>query len=227
MICGRNLSDLMPVDGALTLALVRLASDVNPPYPCAAHFCSERYTICCRIRLLQNRLNVSPANDEKWVPGMGAIHESFSRKFLALCPHLRDDLFMGRINLQDVNTTLSGNWMGIKNARTDDRMVSVAECDARKHLVISASFFGRMLAVASLAKIAGRALQPVYRTGMGVSAWGWPWHSFVQQKYRCVDQYDCRSIRLIMAMDTKLCVNVDYVTLNWSRERLETNKNYS
>ncbi|KAI4364354.1 hypothetical protein MLD38_020458 [Melastoma candidum] len=105
MMGDRNLSNPMPIDGALTLALVRLASDVEPPYPCAAHFCSERDTRCYRIRLLQNRLNVNPANDEKWVPGMGAIHESFNRKLLALCPRHRDDLFLGGITLQDIDIT--------------------------------------------------------------------------------------------------------------------------
>ncbi|KAI4364361.1 hypothetical protein MLD38_020463 [Melastoma candidum] len=38
MMGDRNLSSPMPIDGALTLVLVRLASDVEPPYPLCGSF---------------------------------------------------------------------------------------------------------------------------------------------------------------------------------------------
>ncbi|OWM78915.1 nuclear intron maturase 3, mitochondrial [Punica granatum] len=105
MMGDRNLSDPKPVDGALTLALIRLACEVDSSHSCAAHFCGRADTILYRVRLLQNRLNVNPSNEEKWVPGLGAIHESVNRKCLPLCPLHRDDLFLGEITLQDVDLT--------------------------------------------------------------------------------------------------------------------------
>uniref|UniRef100_I1MQQ9 Domain X domain-containing protein n=1 Tax=Glycine max TaxID=3847 RepID=I1MQQ9_SOYBN len=84
MMGDRNLSDPKPVDGALSLAVVRLASD-EPPCHCIAHFCDKTTTVFYRVHLLQNRLNVSPLDKEKWVQGMGVIHESLNRKCLPLC----------------------------------------------------------------------------------------------------------------------------------------------
>lgn len=102
MMGDRNLSDPKPVDGALSLAVVRLASD-EPPCHCIAHFCDKTTTVFYRVHLLQNRLNVSPLDKEKWVQGMGVIHESLNRKCLPLCTDHVNDLYMGRITLQDID----------------------------------------------------------------------------------------------------------------------------
>ncbi|OVA15756.1 Domain X [Macleaya cordata] len=104
MMGDRNLSDPKPVDGALTMALIRLASN-EPSLYCMAHFCDITETALYRIRLLQNRLNVNPLNTEKWVPGMGAIHESLNRKCLSLCYDHMSDLNLGTISLQDIDCT--------------------------------------------------------------------------------------------------------------------------
>ena len=73
MMGDKILSDPKPVDGTLSLAMIRLASD-EPSYSCVAHFCDRKDTIVYRVRLLQNRLNVNPLDEKKWVPRMGAIH---------------------------------------------------------------------------------------------------------------------------------------------------------
>uniref|UniRef100_A0A2N9GC27 Domain X domain-containing protein n=1 Tax=Fagus sylvatica TaxID=28930 RepID=A0A2N9GC27_FAGSY len=65
MMGDQNLLDPRPVDGALSLALI------------------------------QNRLNVNPSVEEKWVSGMGAIHESLNRKCLPLCSDHINDLYTG------------------------------------------------------------------------------------------------------------------------------------
>lgn len=104
MMGDKDLSDPKPVDGTLSLAMIRLASD-EPPYYCVAHFCDKKDTIVYRLRLLQNRLNVNPLDDKKWVPGMGVIHESLNRKCLPLCPDHTHDLYMGAISLQDIDCT--------------------------------------------------------------------------------------------------------------------------
>ena len=57
-----------------------------------------------QVRLLKNRLNVNPFVD-KWVPRMGAIHESLNQKCLPLCSHHINDLYMGNITLQDIDCT--------------------------------------------------------------------------------------------------------------------------
>ena len=75
MMGDQNLSDPRPIDGALSLALTRLASD-EPSCSCISHFCCRMDTVYYRVHLLQNRLNVNPSAEDKWVPGMGAIHES-------------------------------------------------------------------------------------------------------------------------------------------------------
>lgn len=104
MMGDNNLSDPKPVDGALTLALIRLASD-ECVCGCAAHFCDRIDTILYRIRLLQNRLNVNPLDENKWVRGMGVIHESMNKKCLPLCSDHSNDLFIGKISLQDIDCT--------------------------------------------------------------------------------------------------------------------------
>ncbi|KAJ0984199.1 hypothetical protein J5N97_002555 [Dioscorea zingiberensis] len=104
MMGDRNLSDPKPVDGALCLILARLATN-EPQCYCVAHFCDRMDTTLYRVRLLQNRLNVDPLNVDKWVPGMGAIHESLNRKCLPLCSEHANNLLMGRITLQDIDCT--------------------------------------------------------------------------------------------------------------------------
>ncbi|XP_019705156.2 nuclear intron maturase 3, mitochondrial [Elaeis guineensis] len=104
MMGDKNLSDPKPVDGALSMILARLAVN-EPACSCLAHFCDRKDTVLYRIRLLQNRLHVDPWNENKWVPGMGAIHESLNKKVLSLCPEHASDLFMGRITLQDIDCT--------------------------------------------------------------------------------------------------------------------------
>jgi hypothetical protein len=105
MMGDKNLSDPRPVDGALSLALIRLASD-ELSCSCIAHFCDRKATVFYRVRLLQNRLNVNPLDEGKWVPGMGAIHESLNRKCLPLCSEHINNLYMGKITLQDIDCTL-------------------------------------------------------------------------------------------------------------------------
>ncbi|KAL1323184.1 hypothetical protein HN51_068248 [Arachis hypogaea] len=102
MMGDRNLSDPKPVDGALSLAVIRLASD-EPPTPCIAHFCDNTTRVFYRVRLLQKCLNINPLDKEKWVQGMGTIHESLDQKCLPLCADHIHDLYMGRINLQDID----------------------------------------------------------------------------------------------------------------------------
>lgn len=105
MMGDQNLSDPIPVDGALTVTLIRLAYDDDLSYCCAAHFCGGDDTMVYRIHLLQKRLNVDPLKEGKWVSGMGSIHEGVDCKCIPLCPHHRDDLLMGRITLQDMDLT--------------------------------------------------------------------------------------------------------------------------
>ncbi|XP_021282836.1 uncharacterized protein LOC110415490 [Herrania umbratica] len=100
----KNLSDPKPVDGAISLALIRLASD-EPSYSCVAHFCDRIDTTMYRVRLLQNHLNLNPLDEAQWVRGMGAIHESLNRKCLPLCADHINDLYMGKITLRDVDCT--------------------------------------------------------------------------------------------------------------------------
>ncbi|KAM6596497.1 hypothetical protein CsatA_007021 [Cannabis sativa] len=102
MMGDRNLSDPKLVDGAISLALIRLASD-EPPYSCIAHFCERTDTIVYRVRLLQKHLKVNPMDNDKWVKGMGAIHGSLNRKCLPLCPDHIHDFYMGRITFQDID----------------------------------------------------------------------------------------------------------------------------
>ncbi|CAL5356548.1 unnamed protein product [Camellia sinensis] len=104
MMGDNNLSDPKPVDGALTMALIRLASD-EPSYHCVAHFCDRTDTIVYRIRLLQNDLNLNPLDEKKWVSGMGTIHECLNRKCLHLCYDHISALYMGKLTLQDIDCT--------------------------------------------------------------------------------------------------------------------------
>lgn len=106
MMGDKNLSDPKPVDGTLTMILVRLAVD-DTSYPCLAHFCARTDTVLYRIRLLQNRLNVDPLNEKKWVQGLSAIHESLNKKCLPLCSMHASDLLLGKITLQDIDCTQS------------------------------------------------------------------------------------------------------------------------
>ncbi|GJV10542.1 nuclear intron maturase 3, mitochondrial [Tanacetum coccineum] len=76
MMGDKNLADPKPVDGALTMMLIRLASD-EPLYRCGAHFCQRSDTIVYRIRLLQKVLNLNPVNEKSWVLGMGVVHGVF------------------------------------------------------------------------------------------------------------------------------------------------------
>ncbi|KAJ9181031.1 hypothetical protein P3X46_009206 [Hevea brasiliensis] len=91
----KNLSDPKPVDGALSLALIRLASD-EPSHSCVVHFCDRTNTIVYRVRLLQNLSNVK---------GMGAIHKCVDRICLPLCSDHLNDLYTGKITLQDIDCT--------------------------------------------------------------------------------------------------------------------------
>ncbi|CAK8562265.1 unnamed protein product [Lathyrus sativus] len=104
MMGDRNLSDPKPVDGVLSLAIVRLASDESPTH-CIAHFCDKTTTVFYRVRLLQNTSNVNPLENEKWVQGMGVIHESLNQKCFPLCTDHVHDLYLGRITLQDIDCT--------------------------------------------------------------------------------------------------------------------------
>uniref|UniRef100_M8BNY4 Uncharacterized protein n=1 Tax=Aegilops tauschii TaxID=37682 RepID=M8BNY4_AEGTA len=104
MMGDKNLSDPKPVDGALTMILVRLAVD-DTSLPCLAHFCAGTETALYRIRLLQNRLNVDPLSEKKWVQGLSAIHESLNKKCLPLCSMHASDLLLGKITLQDIDCT--------------------------------------------------------------------------------------------------------------------------
>uniref|UniRef100_A0A803MAN8 Reverse transcriptase domain-containing protein n=1 Tax=Chenopodium quinoa TaxID=63459 RepID=A0A803MAN8_CHEQI len=99
-----HLSDPKPVDSALTLNLIRLAYDA-PSITCAAHFCECNDTITYRVLLLQNRTNINPGDQKKWVPGMAAIHDSLDRRCFALCAYHVSDLYLGKITLQDIDCT--------------------------------------------------------------------------------------------------------------------------
>lgn len=104
MMGDRNLSDPNPVDGALTMALIRLASD-EPIHRCTAHFCSSIETTCYRIHLLQQHLRVNPLHEHQWVRGMGSIHDSLQRKCAPLCGDHVSELYLGRLTLQDLDCT--------------------------------------------------------------------------------------------------------------------------
>uniref|UniRef100_A0A2P2P1W9 Uncharacterized protein n=1 Tax=Rhizophora mucronata TaxID=61149 RepID=A0A2P2P1W9_RHIMU len=104
MMGDKSLSDPKPADGALTLALIRLASD-EPSHTCVAHFCDRTDTVTYRVRLLQKLLNVNPENEENWNPGMGAIHESLNGICLPLCSDHISILYTGKSTLQDIDCT--------------------------------------------------------------------------------------------------------------------------
>ncbi|KAK6941737.1 Reverse transcriptase domain [Dillenia turbinata] len=104
MMGDNNLSDPNPVDGTLSMTLIRLASD-EPAYSCVAHFCNRTDTSVYRHRLLQNDLNLNPLDEKKWIRGVGSIHESLHRKCIPLCSHHVSDLYMGKITLQDIDCT--------------------------------------------------------------------------------------------------------------------------
>ncbi|KAJ0243955.1 Nuclear intron maturase 3 [Hirschfeldia incana] len=102
MMGDKNLSDPRPVDGTLSLLLIRLASD-EPLHSCAASFCERSDTIMYRVHLLQNRLQINPLDEEKWVRGMGTIHSALNRKCLPLCSAHISDVYLGKMTLQDVD----------------------------------------------------------------------------------------------------------------------------
>lgn len=102
MMGDKNLSDPRPVDGTLSLLLIRLASD-EPLHSCAANFCDRTDTIMYRVHLLQNRLQINPLDEEKWVRGMGTIHSALNRKCLHLCSAHISDVYLGNMTLQDVD----------------------------------------------------------------------------------------------------------------------------
>ncbi|KAL0736646.1 hypothetical protein Bca4012_012856 [Brassica carinata] len=102
MMGDKNLSDPRPVDGTLSLLLIRLASD-EPFHSCAASFCERSDTIMYRVHLLQNRLQINPLDEEKWVRGMGTIHSALNRKCLPLCSAHISDVYLGKMTLQDVD----------------------------------------------------------------------------------------------------------------------------
>ncbi|KAL3533646.1 hypothetical protein ACH5RR_007167 [Cinchona calisaya] len=104
MMGDKNLSDPWPVDGPLTTALTRLATDESS-YCCVAHFCDRKDTIVYRIRLLENLPNEKALDENKWVPGIGSIHESLNRKCIPLCSDHISELYMGRLTLQDIDCT--------------------------------------------------------------------------------------------------------------------------
>ncbi|KAF5194906.1 Nuclear intron maturase 3 protein [Thalictrum thalictroides] len=104
MMGDKDFSDPKPVDGALSMALIRLASN-EPSSSCMAYFCDRLDTVTYRIHLLQSRLKINPYNKEKWVPGMGVIHESLHRKCVSLCPDHISNLYLGKISLQDIDCT--------------------------------------------------------------------------------------------------------------------------
>ncbi|CAN8257212.1 unnamed protein product [Cochlearia groenlandica] len=104
MMGDKNLSDPRPVDGTLSLLLIRLASD-EPFHPCAASFCERSDTTMYRVHLLQTRLCINPLDQEKWVSGMGTIHSALNRKCLPLCSAHISDVYLGRITLQDVDAS--------------------------------------------------------------------------------------------------------------------------
>ena len=104
MMGDQNLFDPRSVDGALSLALIMLASD-GPSCSSIGHFYDSMDTVYYQVYLLQNRLNVNPSVEDKWVSRMGAIHESLNRKCLPFCSHHINDLYMGNITLQDIDCT--------------------------------------------------------------------------------------------------------------------------
>ena len=69
------------------------------------HFCDRMDTVYYWVRLLHNCLNVNPSIEDKWVPRMGAIHESLNRKCLLFCSRHINNLYIGNITLQDIDCT--------------------------------------------------------------------------------------------------------------------------
>ncbi|XP_044473797.1 nuclear intron maturase 3, mitochondrial [Mangifera indica] len=105
MMGDKNLSDPKPVDGALSLALIRLAIHESS-HSCAAHFCESTITTVYRVRLLQNDANVDPLDEDKWVKGVAVIHEALNKRCIPLCSDHINDLLLGRITLQDIDCAL-------------------------------------------------------------------------------------------------------------------------
>ncbi|KAK2970390.1 hypothetical protein RJ640_011939 [Escallonia rubra] len=102
MMGDKNLVDPKPVDGALTMTLIRLASD-EPSYRCVAHFCDRTDTIVYRVHLRKNYLTEKPRDEKGWAAGMDSVHESLDRKCLCLCSDHISELYMGKLTLQDID----------------------------------------------------------------------------------------------------------------------------
>ncbi|XWS65361.1 hypothetical protein CRYUN_Cryun05aG0106000 [Craigia yunnanensis] len=62
-------------------------------------------TIMYRVRSLQNHLNMNPLDEAHWVKGMGTIHETLNQKCLPLCANQINEIYMGKITLQDIDCT--------------------------------------------------------------------------------------------------------------------------
>ncbi|KAI3788287.1 hypothetical protein L2E82_01047 [Cichorium intybus] len=93
MMGDKNLADPKPVDGALSMVLVRLVSD-ECLYRCGAHFCERFDTTVYRIRLLDRDLKLDFLDEKLWV---------FDRKCVVLCPDHVSELYVGALTLQDVD----------------------------------------------------------------------------------------------------------------------------
>nr|XP_043610968.1 nuclear intron maturase 3, mitochondrial [Erigeron canadensis]XP_043610969.1 nuclear intron maturase 3, mitochondrial [Erigeron canadensis] len=102
MMGDKSLADPKPVDGTLTMILIRLASEENL-YRCGAHFCQRSDTTVYRIRLLQKDLNLNLSDVKSWVSGMGGVHGYFDRKCVPLCLDHISQLYIGALTLQDVD----------------------------------------------------------------------------------------------------------------------------
>ncbi|WCJ33338.1 RNA-directed DNA polymerase (reverse transcriptase) [Euphorbia peplus] len=102
MMGDKNLSDPKPVDGALSLALIRMPLD-ECSHSCIAHFCDRNDTIMYRLRLLKNIVSEKPVEEDKWIPGVSRIHECIDRTCLPLCADHISDFYTGKITLQDID----------------------------------------------------------------------------------------------------------------------------
>ncbi|XP_065856980.1 nuclear intron maturase 3, mitochondrial [Euphorbia lathyris] len=102
MMGDKNLSDPKPVDGALSMALIRMAFD-ECSHSCIAHFCDRTDTIMYRLRLLKNIVSEKPFEGDQWIPGVSRIHECMDRTCFPLCSDHISDLYTGKITLQDID----------------------------------------------------------------------------------------------------------------------------
>ncbi|CAN0890556.1 Nuclear intron maturase 3, mitochondrial, partial [Linum grandiflorum] len=63
------------------------------------------FCCCHNFKMVKtiNLLGANPDNGDKWVSGMGAIHDSLHQICLPLCPDHISDLYTGKISLQDID----------------------------------------------------------------------------------------------------------------------------